>query len=346
MQTTLLKTENMIQKSWTNPDIMVSICCITYNQEEYITDTLDGFIQQETAFPFEIIIHDDASTDKTADIIRIYHSKYPTIIKPIYQTDNQYSKGVEIYAEFVFPSAKGDFVALCEGDDYWIDPHKLQKQVDALLDHPSCDLCFHPAYGLSRNGEKKILCDYGAKARIISSPEVILGGGGFMPTASILYRKSVNEHIQSFYEVCPTPPVSDIIYQFLGSMRGGALYLSDIMSIYRTDFPGSWSAEINSNSDARKKFITPLINLYELLDQFSKGLFHKEIRSIHNGIVVGALSNINFDRTSRQTFKKEYSHYLKPLDKTRIKLTLIKKTIRHSIKKILTCFGLYNAYEK
>ena len=98
---------------------LVSICCITYNHAPYIRQCLDGFMMQQTNFTFEVLIHDDASTDGTADIIREYESKYPDIIKPIYQTENQYSKGVKVSATFNFPRAKGKYIAMCEGDDYW-----------------------------------------------------------------------------------------------------------------------------------------------------------------------------------------------------------------------------------
>lgn len=112
--------------------LLVSICCLAYNHENFIRDCLDGFIIQKTDFDFEILIHDDASTDKTADIIKEYEALFPKIIKPIYQSENQYSKGIGVSANFNFPRAKGKYIALCEGDDYWIDPYKLQKQVDFL----------------------------------------------------------------------------------------------------------------------------------------------------------------------------------------------------------------------
>ena len=119
---------------------LVSICSITYNHEPYIRQCLDGFMMQKTNFPFEVIIHDDASTDKTADIIREYEAKYPDIVKPIYQKENQYSKGVEICGTYVYPKARGKYIAVCEGDDYWTDPYKLQKQVDFLEGHPEYGL--------------------------------------------------------------------------------------------------------------------------------------------------------------------------------------------------------------
>ncbi|WP_114793148.1 glycosyltransferase [Niabella yanshanensis] len=111
----------------------VSISCITYNHAPYIRQCLDGFMIQQCSFDFEVLIHDDASTDGTSDIIREYQQKYPDIIKPIIQAENQYSKGVRgINIKYNFPRAKGKYIALCEGDDYWTDPLKLQKQVDFL----------------------------------------------------------------------------------------------------------------------------------------------------------------------------------------------------------------------
>lgn len=115
-----------------NQSPLVSISCITYNHLPYIRQCIDGFIKQQTAFPIEVLIHDDASTDGTTDIIREYETNYPEVIKPIYQKENQYSKGMPISATFNWPRAKGKYIAMCEGDDYWTDPLKLQKQVDFL----------------------------------------------------------------------------------------------------------------------------------------------------------------------------------------------------------------------
>lgn len=115
---------------------LVSICCITYNHVDYIRDCLDGFLMQKVDFPYEIIINDDCSTDGTIKIIEEYTRRFPLIIKPIFHEVNEYSKGTRgMFSNFVFPKAKGKYVALCEGDDYWTDPLKLQKQVDFLEDH-------------------------------------------------------------------------------------------------------------------------------------------------------------------------------------------------------------------
>jgi glycosyltransferase involved in cell wall biosynthesis len=131
-------------------DPLVSICCLTYNHEPYIRQCIEGFLIQKTTFPIEILIHDDASTDNTADIIREYEAKFPNIIKPIYQIENQYSKGVGVTRVFQFPRSKGKYIAMCEGDDYWIDPLKLQKQVDFLEQNPDYGLVHTNCEGLNK----------------------------------------------------------------------------------------------------------------------------------------------------------------------------------------------------
>lgn len=115
-----------------NDNILVSVVCDVFNHEPYLRQCFDGFVMQKTNFKFEVLVHDDASTDKSAEIIIEYTNKYPDIFKPIIQKENQYSKGVGIWKTYQFPRVKGKYVAFCEGDDYWIDPLKLQKQVTAI----------------------------------------------------------------------------------------------------------------------------------------------------------------------------------------------------------------------
>jgi glycosyltransferase involved in cell wall biosynthesis len=121
-------------------DPLVSVSCITYNHAKYIRGALEGFVLQKTDFPIEIIIHDDASSDGTADIIREYERKYPSLMNAIYQKENQFSRGKAISATFVWPRCRGKYIAICEGDDYWTDPLKLQKQVDVLEANPEYGL--------------------------------------------------------------------------------------------------------------------------------------------------------------------------------------------------------------
>lgn len=114
---------------------LVSIICLVYNHANYLRECFDGFIMQRVNFPIEILVHDDASTDNSAEIIKDYTDKYPQLFKPIFQTINQYSKGVHISATYQYPRCRGKYIAVCEGDDYWTDPYKLQKQVDYMEQH-------------------------------------------------------------------------------------------------------------------------------------------------------------------------------------------------------------------
>ncbi|WP_299065991.1 glycosyltransferase [uncultured Polaribacter sp.] len=143
------------KEKFNDKEVLVSISCLTFNHELYIRQCLEGFIIQKTNFAFEVLIHDDASTDKTAEIIKEYEVKYPEIIKPIYQSENQYSKGVSVSSAYNFPRAKGKYIAMCEGDDYWTDPLKLQKQFDYLEMNKNCSLVF-TNYSIAYDNNKVI----------------------------------------------------------------------------------------------------------------------------------------------------------------------------------------------
>src|SRR5690554_6611920 len=147
-----LSLSPLCEHSWDNNiEPLVSICSITYNHGPYIRQCLDGFLMQKTTFPVEILIHDDASTDGTEEIIREYKVKYPHIIKPLYEVENQWIKGRRGSAVFNFPRAQGKYIALCEGDDYWTDPFKLQKQVEFLEENLDYSACTHSNY-ISKEG--------------------------------------------------------------------------------------------------------------------------------------------------------------------------------------------------
>ncbi|WP_448863843.1 glycosyltransferase family 2 protein [Dorea sp.] len=124
-------------------NIMVSVLCSTYNHERYVAHAIESFLMQKTNFAFEILIYDDASTDSTPDIIKRYAEKHPDIIKPILQSENQMSKGINVNQTYQYPRAKGKYIAFCEGDDYWIDENKLQFQVEWLESHLEDVACVH-----------------------------------------------------------------------------------------------------------------------------------------------------------------------------------------------------------
>lgn len=124
---------------------LVSVICFVYNHGKYVENALKGFVMQQTNFPFEVIIHDDASTDNSPEIIKSFSLRYPKIFKPIYQSENQYSKESGRVTKIAFNATRGKYIAFCEGDDYWIDPFKLQKQVNILESDPSIAMCTHEA---------------------------------------------------------------------------------------------------------------------------------------------------------------------------------------------------------
>ena len=230
----------------TMEEIKVSIICNAYNHELYIRDALEGFVMQRTSFAFEVLVHDDASTDKTADIIREYEAKYPDIIKPIYQTENQYTKGG--VSRFQEPRIKGKYVAFCEGDDYWTDPYKLQKQYDVMEAHPEVDICAHSSVKVNAETKQKI-SEIAPRNKdcIISTEDVIYGEGGFVATNSLLYKAELYSKDPEFRQILSL----DYTLQILGSLRGGMLYLSDYMSAYRYMVPGSWTC--NYFKDEKKQ---------------------------------------------------------------------------------------------
>lgn len=236
------RTEQEIMRNWKYMDPpLVSVCCITYNHEPYIRDAIEGFLMQETDFPFEVIIHDDASTDKTAEIVREYAEQYPQIIKPIFQTENQYSKGVGVSATYVWPRVQGEYIALCEGDDYWTDSKKLQIQIAEMEKHRECDISFHPAtvQYMDKSRPDTVQGQQRQETCVIPLSEVIRGGGGFCPTASIIIRKKVLDNMPKWFS--KDAPVGDLFIQIYGAKKNGALFVNRIMSVYRSAVPQSWS---------------------------------------------------------------------------------------------------------
>ena len=214
------------------PKPLVSICCITYNHKEYIRECLEGFLMQKTNFPFEILIHDDASTDGTIDIIKEYQTKYPDIIKPYFEIENCYSQG-KSFTVSNYSRVQGKYVALCEGDDYWIDPKKLQKQVDFLEAHPHFSAYFHKVKTFTQTtgewGEHN-------PPRILArkSNGFVFGlfyytiFGWFTRTSSCVYRADIIKYILSipFGE-------RDFISFYLMLENGKAFYDCTAMSVYR-----------------------------------------------------------------------------------------------------------------
>lgn len=292
-----------------NMNIQVSIICNTYNHEKYIKKALDGFVMQKTNFIYEVLIHDDASTDNTANIIREYEEAYPDIIKPIYQTENQYSKGVNITDVYHLPRLKGKYIALCEGDDYWIDSLKLQKQFDALESNSSVDICAHAAQKVEAISEKVIGTIAPAnKVTIFSTKEVINGGGGFVATNSLFYRRELLENQPEFRKYCPL----DYSLQIHGSLRGGMLYLPDIMSAYRFMVPNSWSVRTSNNNQYRLQQTNKIIKMLDLLNTQTNDSYYDIIKIVQYKLKFNCYEAIGlFEELKKDDLKDIYNS--KPL---------------------------------
>lgn len=217
--------------------MMASIHCLTYNHEKYIAKALDGFLEQRTNFPYEILIHDDASTDGTQDIIREYERRHPDIIKPIYQTENQYAKGVKILREYNFPRATGKYLAFCEGDDYWSDKDKLQKQVDALEAHPECSLCTHFADVMTGEGEiagsipAVSLGDGVVKAEDYLRHE--LRGWASQTSSFLVPLKWLKQYFEEKPRYCEVMLVGDFPLALYLLTKGDVYFINEHMSRYR-----------------------------------------------------------------------------------------------------------------
>ncbi len=242
-------------------EIMVSIICNVFNHGEYLRDALQGFVIQKTDFPFEVLIHDDASTDNSADIIREYEDKYPELIKPIYQTENQYSKGVKFTRKFQLPRAKGKYVAFCEGDDYWINPLKLQKQVDYLEANPDCSLCCTSTIWLDMRTGKQLDKCRTEFDKDISLEEIIEEKKGrIFQFGSILIRKKVYEAIPNWKDAFP---VGDTPIAMAAAVAGRVHMLSDVTTVYRNHAKGSWTAQLDSNTQHKIKILNRMICGFE-----------------------------------------------------------------------------------
>lgn len=239
-------------------DVMVSVVCSVYNHEKYIESALKSFLNQICNFKFEILVHDDASTDKSAEIIKKFSLDYPDIVKPIFQNENKYSHGISISNVYQFPRAKGKYIAICEGDDCWCDRYKLQKQVDLLELHENVNICCHAAY-IKENGEIKGVISPAREITVLQIGKVIQGGGGYVATSSIVFRSKIIQRKPLFYDKYPF----DYSLQIFGSLGGGMLFLPDVMSVYNHFTEHSWSRNniFNKNSSVlwQKKVIHMLV---------------------------------------------------------------------------------------
>ena len=247
----------MLKENDINKPIEVSVCVMTFNHQPFIKECLDGILNQKVGFGVEIIVNDDCSTDETTEIIKEYERLYPNIIRPVYHKENLYwtykEEHKDYYNHIMFPMARGRYIACCDGDDYWTDPLKLQKQYELMEKNPQYSLCHH---------NYDILCGGRMIQRTTEIPQIMdLAGAaskGYIQTTSMFFR---NPH------ECLIPenfPFRNTLYQFFWAVRlaefGDIYYIDEVMDVARQHEGG-----IFNGSDTRNKFMMSAGNIDNMI---------------------------------------------------------------------------------
>ena len=293
----------------TSSSIKVSIVCITYNQVDYIRDALDSFLNQKTNFDYEILIHDDASIDGTADVIREYQNKYPDIIIAVLQKENQYSKGVKVATTYLYPKVRGKYVAFCEGDDYWTDPEKLQKQFDYMEQHEDCAMCMHNGLNVSKDKStvfySKPLSDAPTKYYI---EDAIKGLGIKTVTNSYFYRSSIlRENPPEFVKIAPTGDYARVI---VNALHGYIYYSPETMSAHRCAAKNSLTEQWGKNPQHWYDYIDKQMVMLDCLNEETNYAYDSIIKQEK----INQKFQIYFNLRDKERLSQEpYNHMLKKL---------------------------------
>lgn len=265
---------------------LVAIHCFVYNQEPYLRDCFEGFVMQQTNFPFVAIVHDDASTDGSAAIIREYEEKYPHIFKPIYETENQYSKrdgSLDRIMNAAIEATGAKYVAMCEGDDYWIDPLKLQKQVAMLENNSDVSICINQVQTITKNKELTdwvIPADQTIQKGIFSLEDFCRLEWGNLQwtfhTVGIMFRTKCSTLLYE-NKVMKMFPYGDLPLIISCLLQGNGCYIQEKMSCYRLDSGGYMSNLAHSPAkyiESEQKLTLAL----QSFDEYTKGKYHKYIK--------------------------------------------------------------------
>ena len=250
---TELPTESELMSTWKgDPEKpFVTVLCTTYNHEPFISDAIHGFLIQRTTFPYRVLIHDDASTDRTQGLIKEYADRYPKIIKAIYQNKNLRSRGLYI-RQFVRPLMSGKYIARCEGDDYWSDSLKLDKQIKFMESHSDCVMSFHP-YLVYDDELKKII---GTLRRT--------------SLTATLVHKNIDLGDRRHFFAGKRVINGDRVFKFLMWRHGTSEFIEDIgPAIYRHHSGGMWSKREN-HSAVVEALRTNLYLYYEVAETKSE----------------------------------------------------------------------------
>lgn len=276
----------------------VSVLSITYNHGPYIEQMLKSVLAQKTDFKIELIIHDDASTDDTAAIIRKYETKYPDIIKPIYETENQYSKGPYDFINNMFKQAKGKYLAFCEGDDFWIEQNKLQAQVDFMEDNTNYALCFHPVRVFFENNEEPPQISPDVDDDYSYTTTDLLRG-------NVIYTNSVMYRAQK-YDALPNNVMPQDWYLHLYHASFGPIgFLNKPMAAHRRHPGGVWWESYTNVDMLWKKFGLSYLRLYKELLKIDTYQASVE----YHGIIDESI--ISMFNTLRRLDREQGTHLLK-----------------------------------
>lgn len=295
-------------------DILVQIEVMTYNQAKYINQCLDGILMQKTNFKYEIVLHDDASTDGTTEIIKEYEKKYPGIINPIYQKENQFSKNIYINKTYNYPRVRAKYLAVCEGDDYWCDEYKLQKQVDFMESHPDYALCYHPAKMIYEDESHKPII-IGESKHKNPQPYYNLLKGNYIPANSVMYRTKYLKQELLDYPECIYP--GDWYNHIVVSNHGKIGYLPDVMYVYRWHSQGiSHTTSDNPVEEIHLKYGVKEVNFYfavwnkikKQFPQYYKELFIPTLRDVYYTY----LKHNKFDELN--ILQQNYTEYFKDIE--------------------------------
>lgn len=294
---------------------LISIICVTYNQVKYINQCLVGFLVQKGNFNIEILVHDDASTDGTRKIIEEYAKKYPHIIKPIYEEENQYSKGNIIHIiKNMYSQCKGEYIAQCEGDDYWCDDLKLQKQIDFMEKHPDYSLCYHPGKMIYENEEYEPIIIGSSEHK---NPQLFyeLIKANNIPANSVMYRADCLKQELANYPEDIYPP--DWFTHISVASHGKIGYLPDVMYVYRWNSQGvSHTTSDNPEKEIHLKYGVKEVNfsyavwnkIKDKFPQYYKEVFLRVLRDVY----VAYLSELKTNEMS--ILQQKYSQYFKDID--------------------------------
>lgn len=252
-------------------NIMVSIYCKAYNHEKYIRDCLNGFVNQKTSFKYEVIIHDDASTDKTADIIREYQAKYPDIIRPIFQKENQYSQNIPVFSSHMLPMMRGKYIACCEGDDYWTSENKLQMQVDFLEANQAYSACVHSTKVMNMSNGR-VFVNYPKGTFDLEVADVVRESMRCYHTSSLVYRIEYAYNRPEF--LTRRTGVGDYPLSIYLAMQGKIHYFGDeVMSVYRYGTEGSWTSRMANDNKKKIANCRARIEMLNMADEYSGGAY-------------------------------------------------------------------------